>query len=98
MCSGQGCPLRDRCYRFRGVAHGRVNAFGTPPFDAKTQHCEQFWDIARLAPTEQSIQTAAYYLWVADGRPVGRADEHWRKAREKLEAQYQAQLRPLSAS
>ena len=29
---------------------------------------------------EQRIREEAYHIWVAEGRPHGRHDEHWRKA------------------
>ncbi|MDB5542192.1 MAG: hypothetical protein JWQ89_3919 [Devosia sp.] len=31
---------------------------------------------------EQSIRDTAYYLWENDGRPEGRDDEYWHRARE----------------
>ena len=30
---------------------------------------------------EQRIREEAYHIWVAEGRPHGRQEEHWRKAR-----------------
>ena len=30
---------------------------------------------------EQRIREEAYHIWVAEGRPDGRHEEHWRKAR-----------------
>ena len=36
------------------------------------------------APTEAEIQHAAYLLWIEEGRPEGRALEHWRAAKEML--------------
>ena len=33
-------------------------------------------------PNEDSIRAIAYGLWLAEGRPEGRADAHWRKAYE----------------
>jgi hypothetical protein len=38
----------------------------------------------RPEPTESDIQKAAYFLWVECGRPVGRDQEMWFAAREKL--------------
>ena len=37
--------------------------------------------------TEQKIQGHAYALWLAEGQPEGRADEHWRLAQEAVEAE-----------
>lgn len=36
---------------------------------------------------ESEIRRRAYDLWVRDGRPDGRADEHWKNASEEYEAQ-----------
>ena len=32
---------------------------------------------------EEAIRLTAYFLWENDGRPEGRAEEYWRRAREK---------------
>jgi hypothetical protein len=37
-----------------------------------------------IEPTEAEIQHAAYLLWVEDGRPAGREQEHWLAAKEML--------------
>jgi len=39
---------------------------------------------------EQRIREHAYSLWEADGRPDGRAEEYWKRAREQLGAGGQA--------
>jgi hypothetical protein len=31
----------------------------------------------------QAVRERAYFLWQEDGRPEGRADEHWRRADEQ---------------
>lgn len=31
---------------------------------------------------ERRIRERAYFLWLQDGRPEGRAEEHWHRARE----------------
>jgi hypothetical protein len=84
MCAGQGCPLRNQCYRFRAQACGRQDYFGRSPYDAASGHCEQFWDLARLAPTEQQIQVKAYHLWIAGGRREGTADADWQRSCDDL--------------
>jgi hypothetical protein len=47
-------------------------------------------DDARDAMTrealEQRIRTLAYYMWEAEGRQAGRADEYYHRAREQLHA------------
>jgi hypothetical protein len=35
-------------------------------------------------PAEKEIQNAAYFLWEEAGRPVGRDQEFWFTARERL--------------
>lgn len=35
-------------------------------------------------PAEETIRTAAYYIWLAEGRPEGRQDLHWERARVEL--------------
>ena len=35
-------------------------------------------------PTDEQIQTRAYYLWEADGRPHGRDQEYWHRAKKEL--------------
>jgi len=41
MCTGDGCPLKEKCYRFTSIASERQSYFFTPPFDGKT--CEMYW-------------------------------------------------------
>jgi ATPase subunit of ABC transporter with duplicated ATPase domains len=41
--------------------------------------------------TDEQIAEAAFYLWLDEGRPAGRAYDHWVKARTTLEA---AQTKP----
>ena len=36
-------------------------------------------------PQDQQIAEAAYYLWLAEGQPEGRAEDHWQRARSTLE-------------
>jgi hypothetical protein len=97
MCPGTECPLRDGCYRFRGVVEGRWDAFGAAPYDPVKGTCDKLWDIRRLRPTEEAIRDGAYYRWVAAGRPEGHADDHWRAAEDQLDKAWQARLRPLPA-
>lgn len=37
-----------------------------------------------IEPTEAEIQHAAYLLWIENGRPEGRDQEHWFAAKEML--------------
>jgi hypothetical protein len=40
-CKGEGCPLKESCYRFTAEASEYQSYFLTPPFDGKT--CEMYW-------------------------------------------------------
>jgi hypothetical protein len=82
MCPGGDCPLRQRCYRYRGIPEGRQDYFGSPPFERDT--CDSFWDIAKLEPTEDEIRTRAYHLWLAGGRVEGADETHWQIASAEL--------------
>jgi hypothetical protein len=35
---------------------------------------------------EQRIRERAFQLWIADGQPFDKAEEHWEKARTEVEA------------
>lgn len=92
MCPGQGCPLKNQCYRFRAQTHGRQDYFGRLPYDAASGRCDELWDLARLAPTEPEIRTRAHHLWIAGGRREGAADADWQRACAALAAEVAAQL------
>lgn len=95
MCTGAGCPLKNRCYRFRAQTHGRQDYFGRSPYDAASGRCDDFWDVARLGPTDAQIGARAYHLWVVGGWPEGTADADWQRARAELTAECESQLRPV---
>lgn len=38
-------------------------------------------------PDEDRIRSRAYQIWEEEGRPEGRHDEHWYRARAELERQ-----------
>lgn len=97
MCFGGGCPIRMRCYRFRAEPAARQDAFGAAPWNPLTQRCDAFWDIAALAPSEARIRDRAYAIWLSEGRPHGRDEAHWHRARTELEAAFAATLRPPEA-
>jgi Protein of unknown function (DUF2934) len=96
LCPGGDCPLRNRCYRFRAVAYGRQDFFGTPPWSATTGTCDSFSDIERLMPTEETIRVRAYHLWERAGHPEGRASTHWHQARADLLDIVEAGLKPVA--
>ena len=37
------------------------------------------WRIG-MTGAEEAVRVAAYFLWENEGRPEGRADEHWERA------------------
>ena len=38
-------------------------------------------------PTENQIADRSYYIWEKEGRPDGKALDHWLRARQELEAE-----------
>jgi hypothetical protein len=46
---------------------------------------------------ERRIQERSYLLWQAEGRPDGRADEYWYRARELMEAETRAAYPPTQS-
>lgn len=45
MCSGEGCPLKDTCYRAKGVPGMMQSYFIEPPFE--DDKCEYFMTIEK---------------------------------------------------
>lgn len=43
-------------------------------------------DAHRPEPDDDRIRLRAYEIWEEEGRPDGRADEHWRMAKWQLES------------
>lgn len=93
MCSAGDCPIRQRCYRYRGIPEGRQDWFVVPPFQPRAATCDSFLEIA--PPTEDAIRTRAYYVWLAAGRPEGTSDAHWEAARQSLEDAHRRALRDV---
>ncbi len=78
-CYGDGCPLRDDCYRFTHPSPGR-DAFGSLPYDAAAG-CAFY--VSNL-PSEEAVRVAAYHIWLREGRPDGRSQSHWDEAYRSL--------------
>lgn len=53
-------------------------------------------DLVSVANAEDRVKTVAYTLWLAEGQPEGRAEAHWYKALELVNAE--AQPADLSAA
>jgi hypothetical protein len=94
MCAATGCPLRNGCYRHRAVTFGRQDWFGGVPYDAATGRCADLLDVRTYEAPEDRVRARAHAIWEAEGRPAGRAEEHWDRARRELEAD---SLRPVDA-
>jgi hypothetical protein len=41
-CKGDGCPLKELCYRYTSVASEYQSYFMTPPI--KDGECEHYWE------------------------------------------------------
>jgi hypothetical protein len=46
---------------------------------------------------ERLIRELAYQLWESEGRPEGREEEYWHRARERLEAEAQSSYPPAQS-
>lgn len=44
-CMGNGCPLREKCYRFTAPSDDWQSYLVGSPYDAKTESCVMFWPI-----------------------------------------------------
>jgi hypothetical protein len=77
LCTGYECPLRNTCLRFTLEVFGR-QSFMLSPYNKQTQTCEHFKD------NLPQLQQMAYYLWIADGKPEGKNEEHWQQANQNL--------------
>lgn len=77
-CMGGDCPLKNDCYRFTSETLGRQDFFGSVPYNLKDKSCEHFWD------NNSQIQALAYLIWLDEGKPNGKAREHWEKAKSKV--------------
>ena len=40
---------------------------------------------------EQRIRERAFHLWIEDGQPYDKAEEHWERARQEIEDPNKAQ-------
>lgn len=51
-----------------------------------------------MTDIEQRIRERAHRLWLQEGRPEGRADEHWAAARHQIEAEVAAPQNPAAGN
>mgnify|MGYP001603093915 CR=1 len=47
---------------------------------------------------EPTIQQRSYELWQLEGRPEGKTDEHWIRAKMELEIEYRAAVFPWAGN
>jgi len=47
-------------------------------------------------PSEEEIRKRSYLIWEREGRPDGKAEEHWARAKAELEAEFEANWRAAS--
>lgn len=46
MCSGNDCPLKENCYRYKAKpSEFRQSYFIHPPYDKQKNECHSFWDM-----------------------------------------------------
>lgn len=43
--------------------------------------------VTSIETQEERIRKRAYEIWVDEGQPEGRQDEHWHRAREEIDAE-----------
>lgn len=43
MCKGEGCPLKDNCYRHKAVWDSYQSIFSETPYSTEKEQCEYFW-------------------------------------------------------
>ena len=56
--------------------------------------CQQGDFQLNATPAEDRIRAIAHELWLKEGQPDGRAEAHWLKANELVNAEAQAQAAP----
>lgn len=44
-CTGEGCPLKDKCFRFRAIASEHRQSYFTKPPVKEDGTCARFWEI-----------------------------------------------------
>lgn len=45
MCNGNGCPLKDTCWRHTAKpSEFRQSYFVNPPYDKKEKKCKYYWN------------------------------------------------------
>jgi hypothetical protein len=42
------------------------------------------------SPSEEEIRNRSYLIWEREGRPEGKSEEHWLRAKTELDAEFEA--------
>ncbi len=50
------------------------------------------------AEPEQAVRDRAFLMWELEGRPEGREEDYWDRARERIEAETQSAYPPAQSS
>jgi hypothetical protein len=78
---GDGCPIKQLCYRFTAEIEGRQDFFGSLPFNEGDNDCTFFWiDTVR----NQQIRLIAHKIWENSGRKHGEDLKHWQQAEKEF--------------
>jgi len=47
--------------------------------------------------SDERVRVRAYLMWEADGKPDGKADLYWHRARERMEAETHSSYPPVQS-
>lgn len=47
-------------------------------------------------PSEEQIRIRSYLIWEREGRPDGKSEQHWLRAKAELDAEFEANWRAAS--
>ena len=86
LCTGEGCPQKENCYRFTRPVYGRQDFFGSPPYKKDTGECEHFMS---NKPSLSAIRDMAYRYYVEENYVQGKELEHWLRAEKTLQSYFE---------
>lgn len=43
-CTGEGCPIKLECYRYKAKDSDRQSYFVNPPYNHKQKGCDMLWN------------------------------------------------------
>ena len=53
MCKGNGCPIKENCYRYKAIPEQCQSFFLQPPYDHEKKECMAFWIDPPIRGTEE---------------------------------------------